>query len=620
MRKESLMRQRKGIACDRCHRMKLKCCKGDPCDRCLALKIPCTYKRTAKKIGRPKSKKEFGMDKKSNLDLFLPKEPNNELLRPPHMTIPNSYSTVMEGAVNNSAECKNSNNQQGTHNKLPISAYMSAFESLGSLPNSGNSDFETFLGCFNGEPSCHNLAFCGSERSMDDSPLSVLPKVSEIKLPNCQLCEENGLITDYIKINHEENFLISYFTNEVCSLLFAEPTRTEFKDLIIPLCLDFEPIKFPVIAISCNRIYFSQVEQDTVFNKDNSSTLKPLIRNRIYYKSIAETLIIEDNKFYENHSRECYVAFICLILLDILEGDSMRWKAYLKKVFSLLEEEGGLSTYIEKDGLVGKIILYLDIITSFTNSAGSCISGRYNLENDVHFNSHSLKTLGIINRLKLQSAFNQFDMMYFERVANLSSLSNLKKTIYQLKKKIENESLYLLKEEKDNLISEQELLKKKFSDLSNVVENDIQVEHDFGLPDFSLDQEQQQQRYMIAALRWSSYIRLHQIIFGSGQKHCWRVRHSLKSLILYLKLLELEKIENKKILFPLIIAASVTIDAEDKIIIMEIMKESTELFRFGCLCHVKNMIERMWQDNKIYDNEHNFDRIHYYEYPGLVIL
>lgn len=588
--------------CDRCHRMKIRCSKTMPCDRCARFGLSCKYTRKPGKLGRPRankdpvcqrsfSKSDVHIQQIDNIDGYCSIPSFQEINERSSLHIISSEEPKLNGIdIKYSTE----RTPQTAGEDLVITKAQDVLEfsqskhyqELASTQGSGRTEFAL------------EKDFT-KDRAFTFSSFHI----------NSDYCD-NMSLEDLLN----EERLINHFQFHVSNLIFTKNQRRFFLDKLIPLCNSSALVKLPILAISECHIFYLQRLRHIL---ENPALLKELnLIEKSNYLFQLESLI--SNGLIQlslNTTEEGVYFLLCMVILDLLEGSPKNRESYLNIFLERLTTNESYLDYIEANPLYVEFILYIYSVVMFSKSnplgLNEEITGTSNLK---------VSSCILILRKQLERGGRYFEWKHSKLITDISWLYGLKENLTGLKQSIMSQLFETCSEGLLSSLSEHRKLEKKFNELCSKLELYIIQELE---PYFSCDpnllgnDEKDLNSYI---LLFSSYIRLHQLIYGSTEKQCPRVQQSLRCLLEILCSIQDVQSISHTLCLPLVLAASVAINNRDRIIIEEFMNRMKEKYSFGYIFKTSDLIKRIWQDGDVVTCIVNWEHVYHNEFPGLIFF
>lgn len=587
--------------CDRCHRMKIRCTKTIPCDRCLRFGLSCKYTRKPGKLGRPKANKDpVCQPSFSKSDMHIQ-----------HIHTLDSYCDIPSSQkIDGRSSLDISSSAEPKLNSIDIKdSTESTLQANGeSLVIRKAHDFS--------ESSGSNLyQKLASIQGSDGIEFGLEKKISKEKTftslsihMNSEYC--NGMSQEDIS---NEKRLIDHFQFHVSYLIFTKNQRRFFLDKLIPICNSSALVKLPILAISERHIDYLQklkyLSENPALSKDLNLTEKS------NYSFQLEGLIYNGLIQLSLRTTEEGVCFLlCMVILDLLEGSPKNRESYVNIFLDWLTTNESYLDYIEANPLYVEFISYIYSVVMFSKSNPFSLNEEITATSNLKLSSCILSL-----RKQLENGGTYFEWKHSKLITDISRLYGLKENLACLKQSIMSQLLDTCGEVFLSSLSEHRILEKKFNELCAKLELYIiqELEPYFACDPNLLGNDGKDLNGYV--LLFSSYIRLHQLIYGSTEKQCPRVQQSLRCLLEILCAIRVQSISHTLCL-PLVLAASVAISNKDRIIIEEFMNRMKEKYSFGYIFKTIDLIKRIWQDDDVVTHILNWENIYHNEFPELIFF
>lgn len=587
--------------CDRCHRMKIRCSKTIPCDRCIRFGLPCKYTRKPRKLGRPKANKDpvcqpcFSEPNKqvkqiNNIDNYCDIPSSQKIggwcsLNVISLEEPKSDSSDINHITESTLE--------STEEDLTIKKAQKVSESSGSI----HQEFALMQ--------AYHQIECRSEKDFAEDKIFGFPSFHKNHDYGNNMTQEDIL---------NEKKLVDHFKFHVSILIFTKDQRRFFLDKLIPICNSSNLVKLAVLAISeCHISYLQKLR----YLPENSALLKELnLIGNSKYSSQLESLILNELIHLSLCTTEEGVCFfLCMVILDLLEGSPKNRESYLNIFLDWLTTNDSYLNYIETNPSYAEFISYTYSVVMFSKSNLPCLNEEITETSILKVSSRILSL-----REQLERGGQYFEWKHSKLITDISRLYVLKENLTRLKRSIMSPLLDTCGEDLLTSLAEYRVLARKFNELCSNLELYIIQELE---PYFACDSnlsgnnEKDLNGYI---LLFSFYIRLHQLIYGSTEKQCPRVQQSLRCLLEILCTIRDAQSISHTLCLPLVLAASVAIDNKDRMVIEDFINRMKEKYSFGYICKISDLIKRIWQDGDVVTCILNWETIYHNEFPGLIFF
>lgn len=614
-------------ACDRCHKLKRQCDGGEICKNCKNLSLDCSYNRPTRKMGRKKVNRPSSQLKYSHngcgnckqrrkkcsedwptcfdcqrLGLVCdgPRDKGDQSFS--NMDRPQSMEVVEEsgeGTEQQQEQHQSQHQHHHIHQHQPNGEINIFYDNLKSPLNI----LEITNDLFYGQDELTN-----KERlllnSLIKSPTFELDLL-KVATPNIVLDESispNSIASDPELYEEEKNSLLSmcsmssltirakelellrYFITNVSPLLFVDKASTRFLRTVIPLAIEDQLVRMPIIAISASHRANNSIAVNLEYQRDAT-----------VYRAKSQALFIGNHVDYMADDENILLSILLISIQEIFEGTSLYWNVAMEKAASLIEKRGGIKKVSKFAPLSTQLFCYLDLISSLS----TCSSPYVDKSQVSDYDEQDIETI-------LNSKFGfRFGIAgeIFKIIGNISTLASLRTNRYDSK---ENEQRF------NNLANLIEMRLQKWSPKLDLVANTFQIDN-------SMDDGKLILSSYTVALQWSAFLRLHQIRYGYNRKDS-RIEACLAIILKSMKVIRFNTDVETGLMFPLIMAGSVAYKTEDREYILSRIRSIKNRLKFSYLGEFEKMIISVWDRDNDENHQVNWAKIRYYQFLGLVMF
>ncbi|CUM63817.1 uncharacterized protein PRCAT00001401001 [Priceomyces carsonii] len=639
-------------ACDRCHFGKRLCKGGLPCWSCKKLNTECTFKRPINKNGRPRTrvgKKEIESSQKQkyshngcvNCKLRKKKcDENWPICGSCHRQNVTCSGDISEGnnnlrevaenrtSLHNSLElpldisenCHSSKEKRILDELLFVSDALiensysrkrdvgkictemdSFFRSEALLPFNGR---EKFL--LNSLVGYESKDVTGASEKFEElnklrSKTNEIQQSSDSGIPVGKSSgkskafefKRNDLLTIVqlasCEVPKKEMDLLMYFISDVSCLLFVDKTSTKFLSTIIPLCIQDEQVRYPVISISASH------------RANTIETVPQYHRDAALYRAKSQGQLTKAGMVGINMEK-LLLSVLLIAVQEVLEGTSLLWSIALERAAEIIHQEGGLKEVCEASPIAVQLFCYLDLISSLSTCSTPYLERTSSLERPFLYDEVDETYIEDILNCKFGFKFGIGGQL-FKIIGNISTLASLRFSRHKSK---------IYEEQFNSLATIIELKLQEWSPPIGDIIDRYQING-------SEDNGKLQLSSYTVALQWSSFLRLYQVQYGYNRKDP-RVEACLSIILRSVKVIDVFSDLETSLMFPLVMAGSVAYNDDDRSYVLLRIRSIRERLKFNYIQEFEKLLTTIWSKDNEEGDMVNWASIRFFRFLGLVMF